>query len=171
MKVSIKNNAQGGFTLIELIVVIVILGILAATALPKFASLGGDARLASLNAAKGSLAATAAMGHGKWLANASGTPLTSYTAEGFTVALTSNGYPSAATTTSDAAGLTSADYRVYPAGTSGTNLPTVPANSIGIVPISIVGTASASTCFVTYTATTTAPPTVAVSTTNPDSCN
>ena len=55
MKVSIKNNAQGGFTLIELIVVIVILGILAATALPKFASMAGDARWASLNAARGAL--------------------------------------------------------------------------------------------------------------------
>jgi MSHA pilin protein MshA len=38
-------------------VVIVILGILAATALPKFANLGGDAR-ASLNAARGALSAS-----------------------------------------------------------------------------------------------------------------
>ncbi|MBW8897668.1 MAG: type II secretion system protein, partial [Massilia sp.] len=67
MKVSIKNNAQGGFTLIELIVVIVILGILAATALPKFANLGGDARIATLNAARGALNATASMAKGKYL--------------------------------------------------------------------------------------------------------
>lgn len=169
MKVSIKNNAQGGFTLIELIVVIVILGILAATALPKFASLGGDARLASLNAAKGALSATAAMAHGKWLANPSQVG-TSLTVEDVQMTILSNGYPSAIDSTALAAGLAATDYQVFAAGTSGTNQPTVPANSIAIVPISLVGTASAANCFVTYTATTTAPPTVTV-TGSANNCN
>ncbi|HEX7454717.1 MAG TPA: type II secretion system protein [Gallionella sp.] len=46
---------QAGFTLIELVMVIVILGILAAVALPKFVNLGADARDASLRGVAGTL--------------------------------------------------------------------------------------------------------------------
>lgn len=44
-----------GFTLIELVIVIVLLGVIAATALPKFVNLGSDARIASMNALYGSI--------------------------------------------------------------------------------------------------------------------
>jgi MSHA pilin protein MshA len=161
MKPGIKSTAQGGSTLIELIVVIVILGILAATALPKFASLGGDARVASLNGARGALTATAAMAHAKWLVNPASVVSNKLNVEGQDITMLANGYPAADSGTALAAGLAATDYTVFTAAT-GTNPPTVPADSMVIVPTSIVGTTSATKCFIVYTVTASTAPVVAL---------
>ena len=104
----VPRTNQNGFTLIELIMVIVILGILSAFAIPKFADLGDSARDAVLEGAKASAASGNAIAHSASLATAN---TTSVTLEGQAYALT-NGYPTVATIQT-IAGITGDDYTIY----------------------------------------------------------
>lgn len=139
-----RKQAQAGFTLIELIVVIVILGILAATALPRMFDMSGQARIAKMQAAMGAIKAASGGVHATWLVNGGllgcagcGTGgaaqiATLVTAEGTTIP-TVGGYPdvggdgytntatsAAASGIALAANLASPDYIVSTEATAGT---------------------------------------------------
>ena len=63
------KHVQRGFTLIELVMVIVILGVLAAVAIPKFVDLKGDAQQAAVDGVAGALASAATVNYAARSAN------------------------------------------------------------------------------------------------------
>ncbi|MBA6352303.1 type II secretion system protein [Colwellia sp. BRX9-1] len=90
-----KLQKQAGFTLIELVIVIVILGILAATAAPKFIDLTGDAKESVMRGVQGSLNSAIDLAHSKALVTAQ-TAATGEFSIGTVFYALEDGYPSAA---------------------------------------------------------------------------
>lgn len=116
------KQVQRGFTLIELVMVIVILGVLAAVAIPKFVDLSGDARNAAIQGVAGGITSASSVNYAAKSANsAKGTSTATLSCSAAAGAILEGGLPSGYTVTGTVGAVgTSSSCTVNSSPTAGT---------------------------------------------------
>ena len=154
------RKQQTGFTIIEFVIVITIIAILAAIALPKYVTMQADARLAKMNAIRGALSSAAALARARCELDLVATPVGTCTAVGGTANMDGtaiamvNRYPQALTTAAGNGIL--AAINMTPGATIATARDGVFATGGGaaagsILTITPVGATTPASCTITYT--------------------
>lgn len=147
----INIQKQQGFTLIELVIVIVILGILAATAAPKFIDLQGDAKGSTIQGVKAAIETATAGVHAKSLIKGNDTDLkaaaSTVTVAGAVIEIGS-GWPLATTTNfSSVGGFLDIDAAAFDTAAATNNIVISPAKATPLPAAAVIAT----NCYAQYT--------------------